>query len=143
MNDYKKNKRFEEASKRILEDTLDAMYSYPGFDSIINDKRYRISIIIEKSLQNNYYTHGSIRVYADSVYERNTESFEEYYSNMNVLAHVDFESNESGSGFLISNAYFFPERYEYLDMRIWTSTELGTKHFENLLQGKEYIVPHQ
>jgi len=44
---------------------------------------------------------------------------------------------------LISNAYFLPERYEYLDMRIWTSTELGTKHFENLLQGKEYIVSYQ
>lgn len=143
MNDYKKNKRFEEASKRILEDTLDAMYSYPGFDSIINDKRYRISIIIEKISLNNYYTYGSIRVYADSVYERNTESFEEYYSYMNVLAQVEFESNAIGGGFLISNAYFLPERYEYLDMRIWTSTELGTKHFENLLQGKEYIVSYQ
>lgn len=143
MNEYKKNKRFEEVSKRILEDTLDAMYSYPDFDSIIKDKRYRISIFIEKPLWNNSYTCGSIRIYSDSVYERDTESFEEYYGNINVLAHVEFDPNESGSGFLITKASFYPRRYEFLNMRAWTSTELGNIHFENLLQDKEYIVPHQ
>lgn len=144
MNEYKKNKRFEEVSKRILEDTLDAMYSYPDFDSIIKDKRYRISIFIESiETWNKSHTYGSIRIYSDSVYERNTESFEKYYVDINVLAHVEFDSNESGSGFLITKANFYPRRYEFLDMRAWTSTELGNRHFENLLQDKEYIVPHQ
>lgn len=143
MNEYKKNKRFEEVSKRILEDTLDAMYSYPGFDSVINDKRYRISILIEKPLSNNSCTCGSIRIYSDSVYEINTESFEEYYRYISILAFVKFEPNENGSGFLITEADFYPKRYEYLNMRAWTSTKHENYHFRNLLQNKEYIVPHQ